>query len=121
MKGQDDRLRAELDAREADFRRELVERLRAAAAGGDTLLFLVSILRPSVWTGLQTWKGSDELYARAESILELRARLDRVDDNCPAARFIAACREHVDLANGQRLGPRRAAQRLLAQLESDPR
>ncbi|HEX5052483.1 MAG TPA: hypothetical protein VFZ65_11965 [Planctomycetota bacterium] len=58
----------QLDTLEAAFRRELVERLRACAAGNGTLLFLVSPFRPVSWPSVRC-DDADELFAAPSRIV----------------------------------------------------
>jgi hypothetical protein len=107
---------SEIDALEADFRVKLVEQLRGCAAGGHSLLFLVSSMRPESWPPTVRSRTADELFAAAEQILSLRAQHGLHDLAIPAARFRDACRRHVDLNDHHRPGPRRQAQLLLHEM-----
>jgi hypothetical protein len=107
---------SEIDALEADFRAKLVERLRDCAAGGDSLLFLVSSMLPESWPPSVRSRAADDLFAAAEKILSLRAQHGLHDEAVPAARFRDACRRHVDLNDHHRPGPRQQAQLLLHEI-----
>src|SRR5688500_16199348 len=102
----------QLDALEAEFRRDLVVRLQTCAAGRDTLLFLVSSLRPSPWPSVCS-SVADDLFATASDILSRRARLGLDATTSLAARYRDACMRHVDLDDHHRPGPRQQAQQLL--------
>jgi hypothetical protein len=103
----------QLDALEAEFRRDLVVHLQTCAAGGDTLLFLVSSLRPGAWPPSVCSSVADDLFATASDILARRARLGLDATTSLAARYRDACMRHVDLDDHQRPGPRQQAQQLL--------
>ena len=102
----------QLDALEAEFRRDLVVHLRACAAGGHTLLFLVSSLRPSSWPPSVRSRVADDLFATASDILSRRMQLG-LDATSLAASYREACMRHVDLHDHHRPGPRQQARQLL--------
>ena len=106
----------QLDALEAEFRRDLVAYLRACAAGRDTLLFLVSSLRPESWPPSVRSIVADELFETASEILAQRAQLGLDGATCLAASYRDACRRHVELDDHHRPGPRQQAQQLLLQI-----
>jgi hypothetical protein len=105
-----------LDALEAEFRRDLVHHLRICAAGRDSLLFLVSSLRPEFWPPNVRSSVADTLFATASEILDQRAQLEVDRFNCLAALYRDACRRHVDLGDHHRPGPRQQAQQLLLEI-----
>lgn len=107
---------AQLDVLEAEFRNRLVEHLRVCASGRETLLFLVTTLRPQSWPPSVRSGTADELFAAASEILDMRARSGLDGDSCLAARYRDACRRHVDLDDHHGPGPRQQAMQLLSQL-----
>lgn len=107
---------AQLDALESGFRSRLVELLRICASGGESLLFLVSTLRPQSWAASLCRDTADELFAAASEIVDMRVRAGLDADSCLARRYCDACRRHVDLDDHHRPGPRRQAAQLLSQL-----
>lgn len=110
----------ELAALEADFRARLVEQLRSCATGDNSLLFLVSSMRPESWPRSVRSPVADELFATAERIMSLRMQHGLPDEAVSAARFCAACRRHVDLDDHHRPGARRQAEMLLHDLGIAP-
>ena len=106
----------QLDAMEAEFRAALVEQLRACAAGSDTLIFLVSSMRPESWPRSVRCPVADELFGAALEILEVRKVHGLGGEPCLAAGYRDACIRHVDLADNHRPGPRQQAQHLLQQI-----
>lgn len=101
---------------ETEFRVALVEHLRACAAGMDTLLFLVSSVRPESWPRSVRSHVADELFGAALEILALRTQHGLDGEPCLAAGYRDACLRHVDLADHHRPGPRQQAQQLLQQI-----
>lgn len=103
----------QLAALEAEFHRDLVVHLRTCASGRDTLLFLVSSLRPRSWPQSVRSTVADDLFATASDIMSRRARLGLDATASLAARYHDACTRHVNLDDHQRPGPRQQAQQLL--------
>ena len=100
---------------EDEFRLQLVEHLRACAAGRNTLLFLVSSLTPKEWPRYMRSDVADGLFEVASEILALRAE-HGLDLDCLAASYREACVRHVKASDHHRLGPRQQAEQLLSQI-----
>jgi hypothetical protein len=109
---------AELNTLEAEFRTALIVQLRACAVDG-TLLFNVSRWLPDDVERSLRCAVADELHDRAERILALRDEIGLPTSSTPAARFCEECRAHNDRSDEHRLGPRRRAQLLLAEVAAD--
>lgn len=103
----------QLDALEAGFCRDLVAQLRACAGGRDTLIFLVSSLRPEPWPPSVRSMVADELFETASEIVAQKVQLGLDGATCLAASYRDACRRHVDLGDHHRPGPRQQALQLL--------
>jgi len=106
-----------LDALEAEFRRRLIEALRVCASGRDSLLFLASEMWPGRWPRSIRSAITDDLLQAADGIVDLRRRHKLATEGCLALRFRETCRLHADTDDHNRLGSRRLAEQLLAEIQ----
>ncbi|MEQ1633717.1 MAG: hypothetical protein ABL997_15160 [Planctomycetota bacterium] len=107
---------AHLDAREADFRAELVLRLRSCAAGLGTLLFVVPVMRTETFFQRALPDSGEGLFDAASAIVALRSQLGLDPEDCLAARYVAACRRDADRSEHHKPGPRQLAAQMLQEL-----
>lgn len=105
-----------LDAQEADFRAQLVERLRSCAAGFGTLLFVVPSIRSEDAHRRAIPDSGQTLFDAANAIVALRSHLGLDPEDGLAARFVAACRRDADRSDHHRPGPRQLAAQMLREL-----
>ena len=103
-----------------DLERQLHGRLRIdlprVASGNDSLYFHNSDHNPLGFHESRLSKRGTEAYRLACQVQEVRARLGE-PPVCAASLLIEAVERHADQGNEHRLGPKRLAAQLLADLE----
>ncbi|MEX1023861.1 MAG: hypothetical protein WD226_02185 [Planctomycetota bacterium] len=107
----------QLDQLEAGFRGALLAGLRECASGGDDLFFMASHLVPVDWGPRLGNAATDELLATGAEIQTTRTRLGLDPEDCLAAYFESACYAAMKFEDYNRLGARRRAAVMLAEIE----
>jgi hypothetical protein len=102
-----------LDAVEAELLRRLLARLPAVAATRDGRFFVTHEFNPF---GLPLSASSEDLAELAREALAIRTALGESVETSVGYLFRTTLAELADLDNHQRLGPGRAAERLLEAL-----
>lgn len=110
-----EKLFAQLEADDAELRRDFVAHLEVIAGGRDTWFFVVE---PFPGTGLPPSEDGMSILRRARDIVARAERL-QLDPAGLVAPFVEAAFVSVnDRSNQHRLGPIRHAQRLLEELRA---
>jgi hypothetical protein len=112
--------RAELELKQLEH--DLIRRLKAELPGivdghRNTLFFFTTEYNPHDFPEHYLTKTSDELLTISRETIALRKLLAKPTEGCVGRLFEAACAESADQDNPHRLGPKRLAERLLAQIE----
>ena len=113
------KLERQLLEAESEFRSQLLEVLPRVASSGEHLFYHPGNT-PSYWRLHWLSPESGPLYALAVRCVELRKLLVISTEDCLATAFLVACDEAVDTGNPHRLGARRRAELLLAQVTATP-
>jgi hypothetical protein len=115
-----ERAELELTQLEQDLIRRLRIELPRIVCGYHTHFFFTAEYNPHNFPEHYLSNTSEELLKISRESLALRKLLAMPTDRCVGRLFEATCAESADLANSHRLGPKRFAERLLAQLEQLP-
>jgi hypothetical protein len=117
----DQKIAARLAVLEADFLHDLVSQFENVAAGCNTLFFVTPEFNPHRLPGHLLPSSSAALSARAVEIVAVRNHLGLMVDGTPAALLLQYLKHNADIDNPHRLGPKRSAAELLAQLRPPPK
>jgi hypothetical protein len=108
--------KAMLENLERDLRERLSVDLARVSAGDDSLYFYNTEHNPFDFADSRLSKRGGEAYELAQAVVKLRDELGE-PRSCDAELLIEAIRRHADTTDQHRLGAKRLAQKLLADLE----